>query len=118
MNLSELTEEQARTIEAGVECDILVSQACGKMGSFVPRHVGEECNSWKVKGKFWHPSTDANVAIEAARKFLPVEVAIETGICTANIFNKVECGASAETLALAICRAILVRAVRLRTPIP
>ena len=105
LNLETLTEQQAREIEAGTECDRLVNLV--RYGPINAEFAHDE-----------HPSTDANAAIEAAEA---------TGLIGDAEVGKVSGGAwdvrndegawydvESPTFPLAICRAILVRYMRER----
>jgi hypothetical protein len=130
MNLSTLTIEQARSVEAGAETDALVAEVCG-FGAriFDFAFVGDRvipASDMRIPGNenaaMFSPSTDANAAIEAAEadgllcSCYCVRSVISTGRLDGD--NAWECSSfedellcRAPTFALAICRAILVRYV-------
>jgi hypothetical protein len=139
MNLSTLTIEEARNVEAGAETDALVAEACGVPGEL--KHFAADsrarvrfCRKFTIDvagvkypgERPWEPSTDANHAIDAAKAsiknsdceyiklvFYDGAWSAIVGLCIGSTEPLIQPRGMGEAKepALAICRAILERHV-------
>ena len=111
MGLDTLTIEQARNVEAGVETDAMVAEACG----WKYHGTAAVYTIWLTPGGtvVSRPSTDPNVALEAGNDFGAGNGASVFDGDTANDWEAYggDIRVRGPSLCVAICRAILVRHV-------